>query len=67
MMCAAEWDREFVADLEAETTGLRKPQMMGIAGLAPANEASLLAANRKWVLSRRGRATGIANTLLSMR
>jgi hypothetical protein len=38
---AAQWDREFVADLEAETAGLREPQMVGIAGLAPANEARL--------------------------
>ena len=41
MMCPAQRDGEFVADLEAETAGLRKPQMMGIAGLAPANEARL--------------------------
>ena len=41
MVCPAQWDREFVADLEAETAGLRKAQMMGIAGLAPANEARL--------------------------
>ncbi len=41
MVCPAQWDREFVADLEAETAGLREPQMMGIAGLAPANEARL--------------------------
>ena len=41
MVCPAQWNREFVADLEAETAGWRKPQMMGIAGLAPANEARL--------------------------
>src|SRR6476620_413632 len=41
MVCPAQWDREFVADLEAETAGLREPQMMGIAGLAPADEARL--------------------------
>ena len=41
MVCPAQWDREFVADLEAETAGLRKPQMMGIAGLASADQARL--------------------------
>jgi len=41
MVCPAQWDREFVADLEAETAGLRKPQMMGIARLPPADEARL--------------------------
>ena len=41
MVCPAQRDREFVADLEAETAGLRKPQMVGIAGLAPADEAGL--------------------------
>ena len=41
MVCPAQRDGEFVADLEAETAGLRKPQMVGIAGLAPADEAGL--------------------------
>ena len=41
MVCAAQRDGKLVADLEAETAGLRKPQMMGIAGLAPADEARL--------------------------
>jgi len=41
MVCPAQRDGELVADLETETAGLRKPQMMGIAGLAAANEASL--------------------------
>ena len=41
MVCAAQWDRELVADLEAETAGLRKPQMVGVAGLASADEAGL--------------------------
>ena len=41
MVCPAQWDREFVADLEAETAGLREPQMVGIAGLASADEARL--------------------------
>ncbi len=67
MVCPAQWDRELVADLEAETAGLREAQMVGIAGLAPANEARLFATNRRWVLSRRRRATGIASTLMSIR
>ena len=41
MVCPAQRDREFLADLEAETAGLREPQMVGVAGLAPANEARL--------------------------
>ena len=41
MMPAAEWDRELVADLETEPAGLRETQMMGIAGLASADEAGL--------------------------
>lgn len=31
MVNSAQRDREFVADLKAETAGLRKPQMMGVA------------------------------------
>ena len=37
----AQRDREFVADLEAETAGLRKPQMVRVTGLAAADEAGL--------------------------
>ena len=67
MVCPAQRDGKLVADLEAETAGLRKLQMMGIAGLASATRQGCLATNRRWVLSRRRRATGIASTLLSMR
>jgi hypothetical protein len=42
MMPAAEWDREFIADFAAERTGLGKSEVMGIRGLAPAHETSLL-------------------------
>ena len=42
MMAAAEGDRELVADLEAEPAGLRETQMVGVAGLASADEAALL-------------------------
>ena len=41
MMRAAQRDREFVADLEAESAGLRKPQMVGVGGLPAADEAGL--------------------------
>ena len=41
MMATAERHGEFVADLEAETSGLRKPQMMGIAGLPGTDQAGL--------------------------
>jgi hypothetical protein len=30
MMPSAEWDRELIADLAAERTGLREPEMMGV-------------------------------------
>ena len=43
MMSAAQRDRELIADLAAEGAGLRKANMMGIAGLAPAHEARLQA------------------------
>jgi hypothetical protein len=41
MVSAAQRDGKLVADLEAEAARLPEPQMMGIAGLAPANEARL--------------------------
>ena len=41
MVSAAQRDGKLVADFEAKTAGLRKPQMMGIAGLASADEARL--------------------------
>ena len=34
MVCPAQWNGKLVADLEAETAGLREPQVMGIARLA---------------------------------
>src|SRR5262249_4009432 len=42
MMPATERDRELIADLAAERTGLGEPEMMGIRGLAAADEARLL-------------------------
>jgi hypothetical protein len=57
MMSTAESHGEFVADLEAETSGLRKAQMVGIAGLPT---------KRRWVLSRWQRNSGKASTLLSI-
>ena len=42
VMAAAERDGELVADLAAERPALGKAQMMGIAGLAAAEEARLL-------------------------
>lgn len=41
MVCPAQRDREFVTDLEAETAGLRQPQMVRVTGLAAADEAGL--------------------------
>ena len=41
MMRPAERDREFVADLVSEPARLRKPQMVGIAWFAAADEARL--------------------------
>ena len=42
MVCPAQRYCEFVADLEAEAAGLREPQMVGIAGLPPADQAGLI-------------------------
>ena len=42
MMRATQRHGELVADLEAETAGLREPQMVRVAGLAAADEARLL-------------------------
>ena len=42
MMCAAERVCEFIADLLRNPAGLRKPQMVGVAGLPAADKAGLL-------------------------
>src|SRR5262245_40787860 len=42
MMPATEGDRELITDLAAERTGLRKSEVMGIRGLAAADETGLL-------------------------
>src|SRR6516162_9504661 len=42
VMPAAERDREFIADLAAERTGLRKSEVVGVRGLAAAHETRLL-------------------------
>src|SRR5262245_9616092 len=42
MMPATEGDRELIADLAAERTGLRKSEVVGIRGLAAADETGLL-------------------------
>jgi hypothetical protein len=42
MMSATEWDRELIADLAAQRTGLRESEVMGIRGLAAAHETRLL-------------------------
>src|SRR6516162_5154500 len=42
MMPAAEGDRELIADLAAERTGLGKSEVVGVRGLAAAHEARLL-------------------------
>src|SRR5688572_18395789 len=41
MMRPADWYREFIADLPAECLNLRKTQVVGIRGLAAANDARL--------------------------
>lgn len=41
MMGHAEWHRPFVADLKGHRTGLGEAQVMGLAGAASADEASL--------------------------
>lgn len=41
VMTAAKWDSEFIAHLEAKRSGLRKAEMMWVAGLAAADEAGL--------------------------
>src|SRR5215472_5604339 len=42
MMPAAEWDHELVADLAAERAGLGKSEVVGVRGLATAQETRLL-------------------------
>src|SRR5260221_728119 len=42
MMPAAEWDRELIADLAAERTGLGEPEAVGVRGLAAAHETRRL-------------------------
>jgi len=42
MMPATEWDRELIADLAAERTGLSKSEVVGVRGLAAAQQTRLL-------------------------
>src|SRR6516165_11210748 len=42
VMPATEWDRELIADLAAERTGLGEPEVVGVRGLAAAHETRLL-------------------------
>src|SRR5262249_40189339 len=42
MMPATEWDRELIADLAAERTGLGETEVVGVRGLTAAQEACLL-------------------------
>jgi hypothetical protein len=42
MMPATEWDRELIADLAAERTGLGETKVVGVRGLAAAHETRLL-------------------------
>src|SRR5262249_24420521 len=42
MMPATEWDRELIADLAAERTRLRESEVVGVRGLARAQQARLL-------------------------
>jgi hypothetical protein len=41
MMTTAEWDRELIANLSAQSRGLCKPEMMRIGGTPAANQAWL--------------------------
>jgi len=42
VMAAAEWDRELIAELAAERAGLGEPEVVGVRGLAAAQETGLL-------------------------
>ena len=42
VMSATEGDRELIADLAAERTGLGKSEVVGVRGLAAADDACLL-------------------------
>src|ERR1700730_10742445 len=42
MMPTTEWDRELIADLAAKRTWLGKTEVVGVRGLAGADEARLL-------------------------
>jgi hypothetical protein len=41
MVPTAKWHREFIADLEADSSRLRKTQVMRIGRLPPADDAGL--------------------------
>jgi hypothetical protein len=66
MMATAQRYGEFVADLEAEPSGLRKPHMVGIAGRRAQIRQGCLATKRRWILLRWRRGSGKASTLLSI-
>src|SRR5262249_55691334 len=42
MMPATEWDRELIADLAAERTGLRETEVVRVRGLAATQQTRLL-------------------------
>ena len=42
MVAATAWDRELIADLAAECAGLGKSEVVGVRGLAAAQETRLL-------------------------
>src|SRR5262245_34944417 len=42
MMPATQWDRELIADLTAERTGLGKSEVVGVRGLAAAQQTRRL-------------------------
>src|SRR6516165_5725654 len=42
MVAATAWDRELIADLAAECAGLGKAEVVGVRGLAAAQETRLL-------------------------
>ena len=66
VVAAAQRDGELIADLAAKRPRCANAQVMGIAGLAAANQARLFGHEPTWSLSRTRRGSGNASALLSM-
>ena len=67
MVCPAQRDREFVADLLSQAARLRKTQVVRVTGLAAADEAGLFRNEPQMLLVPQPFISGRVSMLLSMR